>query len=239
MELKLLTWDSEFFKIRIGRLNLHSLSNIEELTNTLLEAKNTGYNLIYLFASPGLALEKYFEAGDFEVTLVDTKVTFCRHSPFTNTFPVGVEVYQEEIGAYDTLLKLAYASGEYSRFRLDEKLPPQSFERLYKTWLDNSIGGAPAQLVYVYRDGGAIEGMVTLSFADDDTSRIGLIGVDNSARGKGIGTALINACLHTSETKGVKKLLVPTQLNNKQACNFYRKNGFEEYSREDVYHVWL
>ena len=52
------------------------------------------------------------------------------------------------------------------------------------------------------------------------------IRVDESARGKGVGSALISACVNWAKEQGLKGLLVETQAQNPSACRFYQRNGF-------------
>ncbi len=52
------------------------------------------------------------------------------------------------------------------------------------------------------------------------------IRVDESVRGKGVGSALIGACANWARDKGLKGLLAETQAQNPSACRFYQRNAF-------------
>jgi ribosomal protein S18 acetylase RimI-like enzyme len=67
---------------------------------------------------------------------------------------------------------------------------------------------------------------------------IGLIAVDEAARGKGIGSVLLNWVFNYATLHGFKQVNVVTQAANTGALNFYEQHGFEIISRTFLYHVW-
>ena len=80
-------------------------------------------------------------------------------------------------------------------------------------------------------------GFTTIKF-NTDYSEIGLIGVDKNSRGLGIGSLLLDRVNKLSIDNGVGDIYVATQLNNKPACKFYKKNGFTEIETKHIYHCW-
>ena len=52
------------------------------------------------------------------------------------------------------------------------------------------------------------------------------IRVDESARGAGVGRALIDACVRWAKEQGLKGLIAETQAQNPSACRFYQHIGF-------------
>ena len=94
---------------------------------------------------------------------------------------------------------------------------------------------------------GAFEGERLLGYVEgspeswNNRFRISNICVfDDSERGRGIGTALMNAITETAKTYGARMLVLETQSCNENAIAFYKKNGFSligfdlyAYSNED------
>lgn len=172
--------------------------------------------------------------------LVDRKVTFGKsltseinlHNPPEDIIPFS--------GHQPTgqLYSLALQSGEYSRFRIDECFPPGSFQRLYRLWMEKSLDGTMADKVLIAQNQqGNTLGMVTLSLKGGQAS-IGLIAVDEKARGLKIGKKLMQSAEWHALEAGVKSIIVPTQLENKSACAFYEYLGYGVVDVVGVWHVW-
>ncbi|MFN7901027.1 MAG: GNAT family N-acetyltransferase [Synechococcaceae cyanobacterium] len=136
------------------------------------------------------------------------------------------------------ILSLVYLSGHLSRFRIDPFLPVGSFERLYRTWIANTLERAPrATIVASYAEGRAV-GMITAEW-DQDTCSIGLLAVNPSYQGLGIGTQLLKHVERLSADKNIFSLEVKTQLSNTGAQTLYLKNAFSEVHRTFLYHAHL
>lgn len=50
---------------------------------------------------------------------------------------------------------------------------------------------------------------------------------ENSKRGSGVGTALLDAIQEAAAASGARMIVLETQSCNENAIAFYRKNGFE------------
>ncbi len=61
-----------------------------------------------------------------------------------------------------------------------------------------------------------------------ELGRIDSIGVLPQYRGKGIASEIIYRTLETLKWKGVKKIILEVEKNEKRAINFYKKHGFKE-----------
>jgi len=232
--IKYLEWDASFFSKKIGRLDYNN-SN-EKLRETLFEAKQLDYDLLYVFTPEELFLEES-ECFPFKGALVDRKVVY--------TIDIGLEVtLTEKVVEYSSteltseLLNLAYESGKYSRFRLDKGFKDDDFFRLYYRWIEKSLNHEMADRVFVIKENNQIVGMVTLKICGD-TSEIGLIAVDSQMQGKGFGKLLVERCFYEAYIAHCKTVTVPTQLDNKSACKFYERCGFHVQSITNIYHFWL
>jgi dTDP-4-amino-4,6-dideoxy-D-galactose acyltransferase len=228
-----LTWDSDFFNKKIGRLDV--ADDYTFLVENLEKAFQQQYDLIYVFGNkntdiPNEILEK------FNGKIVDRKIIYTAQIEDLRTKTL-VEIREFDKKNGSLLYDLAYLSGTHSRFRLDEGLGIENFKRLYREWIDKSVSHQIAKKVFVYEDNGQIKGMVTLG-VKEKAANIGLIAVDETLQGKGVGMSLIDTCVQYCKIEGIIWLDVPTQLDNTQACRFYEKCGFIEKSVQNIYHFW-
>jgi ribosomal protein S18 acetylase RimI-like enzyme len=139
---------------------------------------------------------------------------------------------------FKTLEKLTLLSGTYSRFRLDKHFKKKEYESLYKQWIYNSVYKEKALEVIVYKENNSILGFTTLEKKTNNLLDISLVAVDETARGKKIGTQLIEYSINYALKNGYSKIQVVTQQNNLPAVNLYKKCGFRIKSTEYIYHYW-
>lgn len=226
-----LEWDSNFFNLRIGKTIVSSqleLNNLAKIQPKLCQE----YDLIYIFAQKGLL------APHGNCSLVDQK-TIYKTKIASVSAPIDDSIIQyEENYVTEDLLKLALVSGEYSRFRLDHRLPDDAYERLYTRWIEQSVKHKIATEIFCYTIAGKIKGVLTLN-RKGSKGIIGLVATDPNSQGNGIGSALLQYVKNFCAKNGVVELTVATQLRNKAACHLYEKAGFIMESCTDIWHWWL
>lgn len=226
MMIKLLQWDSDFFNKKVGEFELNLLNkepdNIADFDLVYVKSKNP-FNL---------------QLEGFECTLSQSKVVFSKNN--LNT----IDTLQAEIVSIDNfqvgeelLYDLAYESGKYSRFKLDRNISIEKFRALYQKWIDNSISKTFADDILMYIDEGVVLGLITYKVKEDE-AEVGLFGVNESVQGKGIGKLLLAAAEHEIAKRKIKKLKIPTQLDNSQACMFYKKAGYNIIDKTIIKHFW-
>ena len=221
LEIKELSWDSEFFGFKTGRLEGEPDST-EDLNHKIKEAKDSEYQLLYWNVSRDHP-DSIAIATESKLFLADKKATFAYDSleAISKELPANCRGFSSEDDE-EHLISLGIASGIYSRFKIDPLLVP-FFEPLYRKWMENSLNRSFADEIIVYDEGG-VKGMVTLK-KEKDTGHIGLIAVDESARGQGVGKALVDAALTWAKENGCRKAEVVTQLDNEAAVKLYEKAG--------------
>jgi dTDP-4-amino-4,6-dideoxy-D-galactose acyltransferase len=234
MKLEYLSWDSDFFKFNVSAVKIadHTDEVIEDLISNAISSDT---KLLYAFTTNPILNDHLI--NKYNGRLVDKKVVFKKslQSNNSNTAPEVVEYKSESVSP--ELKNLAFQSGEYSRFKIDNRLPPQTFERLYTIWIENSVTGKSADKVFIFKVNTEIAGFITLSIKSN-YGEIGLIAVNNEFRGMQIGTKLIVHAENYVYKQGGKILKVATQLDNMLACNFYKKNGYEVDTITHVYHFF-
>jgi dTDP-4-amino-4,6-dideoxy-D-galactose acyltransferase len=226
MKVKVLDWDSRFFNKKIAVIEIKEgieiYSDIES------------FDLLYVKQIE----DKYFEIKDFKQNYAETIVVFSK-SISKNRIPLNNFIFS----AFDTnpnkeqIYKLAFESGKFSRFKLDNNFKQHEFEALYKTWVDNSFSKEFADAILVYKEKNIILGFITYKIIGDNAI-IGLLGVCDKHQGEGIGRALLVEVENELSNKQIKELRIPTQLQNKQACGFYAKLGYNIIEKTIVKHYW-
>ncbi len=228
-----LTWDSDFFGKKTGQV---PVKNTNHIVSVLQRAKEAGYQLIYVFGNRDFFIDEKI-LKQFNGRLVNRRVLYEKRIGEIKAQPLIVSEYKSD-KLTPELEQLAYESGKYSRFRLDENFTENDFYRMYKIWIENSLKRKTADKVFVVEENGQIKGMITLKIMEKEGHN-GLLAVLPGMKGKGYGKALISACESELLSKGIHKLKLPTQLENKQACKFYEKCGLQAKEITNVYHFWL
>ncbi len=225
-------WDSEFFGFKVGALI--GIADEARLLNSIARAKNEGYTLLYWSTNSdennALSIAdrlKFFHA--------DTKI-FYTIAPKTKNSQFEIKRIGEQPS--DQLIKLAIASGAYSRFNIDQNFPKGSFEKLYTLWIKKSMSREMADEVFAIEDENNLVGFVTF-IKRKTTAEIGLIGVDASYRKQGYGKNLINFIMDLAFKLECTELTVVTQTINEAACKLYESCGFSIQKKEFTFHIWL
>lgn len=108
--------------------------------------------------------------------------------------------------------------------QLNPELPPLTDARLKKAIAD------PATTVLIVRDGDAISGTATVlvySTPAHRKARIEDVVIDESARGKGVGEALVRRCIEVAREKGAEIVELQSARWREVANRLYPRLGFE------------
>lgn len=226
MRVKPLSWDSAFFNLKIGELQL------EQNADTV-DAQDE-FDLIYVKSSEEIPL--VFAPYNCEYS--EVKVVFEKKGIVGNSDPSPhISDVSEVEFKLEQLYQLAFESGRYSRFAMDPQFSTAHFKKLYTAWIDNSINKTFAEGFLVYHVAKDIRGFVTYQIKDNQAT-IGLIATSPEHQGQGIGTHLIKGVESQLATKGISSLQIPTQLKNEGACNFYKKLGYSPVETTYLKHYW-
>lgn len=231
--LQPLEWDSNFFKKDIARIDLFDVAESASQINHLI--RESPFDLIYCFAEENLGAQEKIVTLIEGATWVDGKITYLKSIQKQENFESSS--IQSTDKMEEKLFDLAIQTGVYSRFHTDQMFEEKLYIDLYKKWIENSINRTIAREVAIWREHDRIEGMVTIG-EKNGRADIGLIGVDASARGKGIATQLIKYAENFAILNGYNELQVVTQLQNEPACCLYEKSGFKKESLVNIFHIW-
>lgn len=138
----------------------------------------------------------------------------------------------------DGLAEIARRSHGITRFYADPRFPDEGCDRLYATWIERSLDGW-ADGVLVAERGGAPAGYCSCHL-DPSTAAgsIGLIAVDEGARGGGLGVALASAAVGWCAGRGARTMSVVTQGRNAGGLRTFERAGFVVSSIDLWFHKW-
>lgn len=236
--LKLLKWDTAFFRFNVARI-VNSRADAVELKHAVSQMDSQGIVLAYWAAHQPEA-EIHELACSLGGTLVDEKQTFVAD---LDALPVihcltedQVEPWRDSMSLLE-LKDLAVQSGGHSRFFVDPKFPRDKAIAMFEEWIVHSIDGTLAEQVLVIRQEQRAAGLVTLCRSGPRGS-IGLLSVAEGYRGRRFGEALVRAAMDWCRHQGIRQVQVITQRANVAAGNLYQKCGFELEESASVYHFW-
>ena len=190
-EINRLTWDSDFFGFDIGQINSQS-----DLT------KKSNYNLLVYNDYE----QHTVNIDGFELGIEEEKIFYCKKIDSINQYNF-VDVFDNITHPVDplSLYSLAFESGKYSRFNLDENFGRLHFENLYEKWVNNAINDPTKHMIYYIKNKETIVSFVILNYANNESS-IGLISTAVEFQGQGYGKTLIRVIENFCLENGIKKI---------------------------------
>ncbi len=230
MDIQKLQWDSDFFGYPVGKVEF---SNKGEFSYELFRKEAHKFKLVYIFSNEMLENDK--------LNLVDLKVVLSQKlTPKMGFISIdeNIKSYNEVDYDYQQLKDLALASGVYSRFNNDENFEENEYTKLYERWIENLAIRGRAFDICIYCEYNKILGFTTIEEKTPQLADIGLVAVDKLARGKGIGTKLIENAKHRAYLKGFKAIQVVTQSANIRAVELYKRCNFKIENQNYIYHYW-
>lgn len=236
-----LEWDSRFFGLHIGRYLPKELSEVEALAANVWCAENDIDCLYYLAGSNDpvsvtVAENAGFRFVDMRVTLA-AKLVLGQQSHLAS--PDGFVLRSASLEDVPELQKMAAEIYTHGRFHSDTRFGPAKARALYTQWIRNSCDcDGFADYVFVADSEGVPLGYITCKLGECGTGNIGLIGVDSSAQGRGVGRTLVFAAMDWFSSKGVTQVEVVTQGSNISAQRLYQVCGFTTNRVELWYHLW-
>lgn len=220
--IDLLTWESDFFGRRQGRIVFDDaapcLTSGGLAAFALVQAKVAAQATAQMDALSALG----FRPVEGEIDCCYTLPASAGGAPVA-ALPAA-EMRVAEAADIPALRALAAQTLTLSRFR-----PPwfsdEERQRFYAQWVENAVRGSFDHLCLVADGPTGPEGLVTLRDIGEQTARIGLLAVSPAARGRGTGKLLCRAALGWCRSRGFSQLRVATQTANLPALRLYLASG--------------
>jgi ribosomal protein S18 acetylase RimI-like enzyme len=241
-----LPWDSSFFNSTVARVTIEmsdevDYKNIQELV------EKEQVDLLYIFVD-SINWRWVYKLNTVFIKPINTKVIYqakidTRHLPLnsdSNKF-IKIEVLKSTAiskEAFAEIAELSLQAGSFSRFKLDEKISNEYFERLYQQWVLKIIHSSEGKL-YVAKElkSEKIVGFIAGSFSLSQF-KIELVAVADEFRNQKIASSLISQVVHDAKLYRVGVIFVETQLENIAACKFYESNDFKKIASLNIYHLY-
>jgi dTDP-4-amino-4,6-dideoxy-D-galactose acyltransferase len=230
-----LPWDSEFFHLRIARMD--GAMGARRAADALAWCSRHSIECLYLLA-PSDDAATVAVAEDNGFRFVDIRHTFDLDLFGMAESPPTQGIRSCEAQDVDALARLARTSHTDSRFFADPKFERTRCEDLYEAWLRRSAAGW-AQEVFVASDSQGPAGYCSAHRDDKSTGSIGLIAIHPRAQGAGWGPRLVSVTLAWFKREGLTTARVVTQGRNIPAQRLYQRLGFRTRSVELWYHKWF
>lgn len=229
-----LDWDSNFFGLRIARLEPHRLDEAVVAQAAAWARENRIECLYFLADANDPHTARIAQANDY--LPVDVRLTFERPVPKDPAQATpGVRVAREQ--DLPALRAIAGKSHSDTRFYFDSHFDRARCDQLYETWIENSMHGF-AQGVLAAEQHGRAVGYVTLHLRDEE-AQIGLIAIAAGFQGSGLGKQLVYAALDWAREHDARTMKVVTQGRNVPAQRLYQRCGFVTAGFEIWYHKWF
>jgi GNAT superfamily N-acetyltransferase len=234
------SWDSAFFGVSIAQIAT-SRSTPEELARAVRDADHASIDCLFLLADAGDSeIVRGAEANGF--ALVDVRLTLdCAVEAAGRDVPLPGECAAIRPARPDDraeLMALARVNHRNTRFYRDGHFDRARCDELYAVWIDRSVSGALADVVWVVDVDAAPRGYLTVS-GGPDAATIGLVAVDAAYRGRGYGNRLLHEAVRWASDRGLPRVSVVTQGHSAAAVRFYQQAGFASSRVQLWYHRWL
>lgn len=226
---ELLQWDSDFFGIKIARIN----PEIEEnrLNEVLLELFRAGIELIYFNSALTLSQNDYYDAR-----LLDKRVTLIKEIKSDKPWHRNVRFYEAGTPTPE-MIQMSRRVARSSRFFYDNNIPNQKVYEMYEIWLQKSVTKEMANHVLVFERDKEILGFATIKI-NEDKAVVPMLAVDSNHEGKGISFLLLQAVEGFLIKSDLKYLYSETQAKNLKALKVYERFGVKCNESHAVYHLW-
>jgi ribosomal-protein-alanine N-acetyltransferase len=228
-----LDWDSRHFGLRIGRVQPSALRPDGA---QLIEdwRRRESVDCLYLLA-PLEQSDAFRLAEDLGFRFVDIRITLERVTAG------GVAASSETRGFHESdlprLIQLARTLHEDSRFFVDHRFPEAASRALFEAWMIRACSDPSYDTLVAGAEGSPV-GYVACQRLADGCGQIQLIGVDEPARRRGLGAALVDAALVNLARQDATRVRVVTQGRNLAALRLYESCGFRTVSQAAWYHWW-
>ncbi len=231
MKPEKLKWDSDFFKLSIGQVNVKSQNEIEYGITV------DGFDLVYIVSDRLLDNTKQYSYHG-------TKVKFRKSLREENDLFIK-NIQHIDFDYYNTyqdiINNIAYSSGYFSRFNQDSRFGRKRFQILYDQWIENALNNVHDNFFLVYKQNltnipvALLTGMINI---DSEVSKVGLLGVDVNERGQKIGSSMLKYFEREAMDNNQREIEIYTQIENSNACRFYNAMGYDKENVQYIYHLW-
>lgn len=229
-----LDWDSEYFGVRCGRIDLKENITVNEqhLINQFIK----DYDFITITNSKNCNLNNEYIGKELKAFLTDVNVQFEKEITGRLEIDNRIKIYN----CYpqnESLVAMVATAYRNSRFLNDSQISHMKASGIYQNWVKNSFDKENKYFI-TYEEGECIKGFLICSISDKRNLIIELICVSETYKGNGIGKLLMRSSEKLAGDNNLLKIKVGTQIENISALNFYKSCGFRLVDVSYIYHLW-
>ena len=117
---------------------------------------------------------------------------------------------------------------------IDENTLSSDYKEVWGEYIYKLIEDDKSSRVYVYENNKTIEGFIIGALEEDNHKSFGVINdicVNESNRGDGIGSKLMDSIFEWFESQGIKSIYLESGINNHSAHMYFEKRGFKAISK--------
>jgi dTDP-4-amino-4,6-dideoxy-D-galactose acyltransferase len=143
--------------------------------------------------------------------------------------PVGIELRRADAAECEAAREIAGRCMVFSRFHVDPRFGATVGDAVNRAWMQSYCEGKRGEETLVALLDGRVVGFNAIlrsSVAGTPCRVVDLIGVDDDARGRGVGQGLMQRFVADTLTAGLRCMRVTTQASNIAAVNLYERSGF-------------
>jgi ribosomal protein S18 acetylase RimI-like enzyme len=231
-----LNWDSDFFKMRIGRVLLDNEVKFDPIG--FKKEADENYDLIYIFSYQKMINQNKLILANLE--LVDIMVKMSK--PFEKSI-YARNLYEFRTNLSDEELIDCYAIAEntctVSRFFNEEGIGPKNTKLLYRKWIDNAVKGPSSDGIFLIKEKNAVVGLHLIKLDKKNNKGVfTLTGVNPDYKRLGLGRKLWEQSFgFFSNESDINIIQSPFSFRNTASFNFHIKMGFNKIEEiKYIYH---
>lgn len=237
MKIEKLDWDSNFFGIKIGKVDLVDDSIFDWKTfneTVVLES----YALVYVFKLKKMLSGESVRKANLELT--DIQLTMSKRFNSADYLDVPYDLKNELTAAEQhDCYAIAEETAVVSRFFKEEKIGPSVTRALYRKWIDNALNRSFSDGVFLDLDSTIVSGIHLIK--TDPIKKIGyftLTGVNPNYKRMGIGHQLWRqSYAYWARETAVEIIKSSFSIQNEASFNFHLKEGFDKVEETKfIYH---
>ena len=237
MKIEKLNWDSEFFGLKIGKVNITE-DNEFDWCSFKETAYTEKYELIYVFKFQHMLPRKIILKA--ELDLVDIHVTMAKkfNKEHYLNIPFDFRTKLNQIEKKECY-GIAEETSIVSRFYKEKKIGSNITKKLYRKWIDNALDRSFSDGLFLEKESNSVLGIHLIK--TDNINKIGyftLTGVNSNYKRMGIGNKLwMQSFAYWANESKIEIIRSPFSFQNSESFNFHLKMGFEKIDdTQFVYH---
>lgn len=236
-----LPWDSRHFGWRIARATVNRLnqSTWRELDSW---RRSNEIDCLYFMAEAAdkASIRQALRLG---FDLVETRLAFQRNykkAPPVMPAADGFSLRLAKSADLEQLASITKGAFSLSRFYADRCFDKEKVEQMYQIWIRKSVTGDFDDAVIVAEAASELLGYATCRLNHlPSVGRIGLICVDESFQGRGVGLTLKQYSVWWFQQQGMRRSYAGTQVSNIGSQIINHRADFIPLSAKQIFHKWF